>query len=139
MKNLAEKWISLHPSSFPPIIIHISCFGYNGTEDYDIIQLANEIKSLYTQDGNTIFANLIFSQKTEEKPVLFPKSVDEMGKSVFGEMYYLMSSQLPLLYNQQIRDYRDEIDVESFHSALAFNITINDIPVLLHTLIQKAK
>lgn len=139
VKNLAEKWISLHPSSFPPIIIHISCFGYNGTEDYDIIQLANEIKSLYTQDGNTIFANLIFSQKTEEKPVLFPKSVDEMGKSVFGEMYYLMSSQLPLLYNQQIRDYRDEIDIESFHSALAFNITINDIPVLLHTLIQKAK
>lgn len=139
VKNLAEKWISLHPSSFPPIIIHISCFGYNGTEDYDIIQLANEIKSLYTQDGNIIFANLIFSQKTEEKPVLFPKSVDEMGKSVFGEMYYLMSSQLPLLYNQQIRDYRDEIDIESFHSALAFNITINDIPVLLHTLIQKAK
>ena len=70
---------------------------------------------------------------------MFPKSVDEMGKSVFGEMYYLMSSQLPLLYNQQIRDYRDEIDVESFHSALAFNITINDVPVLLHTLIQKAK
>lgn len=137
VKSLIEKWISFHPSSFPPIVIHISGFGYNGIEDYDIIQLANEIKSLYTQDGNTIFANFIFSQKTEEKPVLFPESVKEMGRSVFGEMYYLMSSQLPLLYNQQIRDYRDEIDVESFHSALAFNIKISDIPALLQTLVKK--
>lgn len=139
VKNLAEKWISLHPSSFPPIIIHISCFGYNGVEDYDIIRLANEIKSLYTQDGNTIFVNLIFSSEVEEKSIFFPESVTEMGRSVFGEMYYLMSSQLPLFYNQQIINYGAEIDVKSFHAALAFNINISDIPALIQTLVQKAK
>lgn len=36
-KYILERWTSLHPNSFPPIVIHISCFGYNGAEDSDVI------------------------------------------------------------------------------------------------------
>jgi len=135
VKVLVEKWVSLHPNSYPPIIVHISGFGYNGIEDSDMIQLANEIKSLYTKDGNVIFANLIFSAKPEEEPILFPNSIMEMGKSVFGEMYFLMSSQLPLSFNQLIMDYRNNNDSGSFHKALAFKTAIGDIPKLFQTLI----
>lgn len=134
-KTLVEKWISLHPFSFPPIIIHISCLGYNGVEDSDIIQLANEIKSLYTKDGNVIIANILFSLNSEYTPVIFPKTIIDVGNSVFGEMYYLMSSNLPMFYNQQIKNFEGLNDTESFHTALAFNTNINDIPKLLQSLI----
>lgn len=134
-KKLVEKWISLHPFSFPPIIIHISCLGYNGVEDSYIIQLANEIKSLYTKDGNVIMANILFSLNTEYKPVVFPNSITDMGNSVFGEMYYLMSSHLPLCFNHQIKDYKDMNISKSFKTALAFNTNINDVSTLLQSLI----
>lgn len=135
VKGLVEKWISLHPDSFPPIVIHISGFGYNGIEDCDIIPLANEIKSLYTKDGNVIFANLIFSAVPKEKPIILPNSIREMGESVFGEMYFLMSSQLPLSFNLQFQDLRNNMDGESFHKAFAFKTTIRGIPKFLQSLI----
>lgn len=134
-KHVAEKWISSHLDSFPPIMIHISCFGYNGAEDSDIIQLANEIKSLHTKDGNVIFINLIFSVEKEDAPVNFPTSIMEMGKSIFGEMYFLMSSQLPLAYNTVIKTYRNDIDINSIHTGVAFKTPIDEIPKLLYNLI----
>ena len=135
-KKHIEKWTEDHPFSFPPIVVHISCFGYNGVEHSDIIQLANEIKSLYTKDGNVLLANIIFSLKPGYKPVLFPNSIWDMGKSAFGEKYFLMSSQLPLCFNQRMNDFLDKNNRESFNAAIAFNITINDIPSLLQALIQ---
>lgn len=136
-KNMLERWTSLHPNSFPPIVIHISCFGYNGRDDSFIIQQANEIKSLYTKDGNVLFANLIFSFKNEapDEPIYFPNSLVEMGNSVFGEMYFLMSSQLPMLFNNNIKVFRNDTNIKVFHTALAFNTSINDIPKFLQSLI----
>lgn len=134
VRNSLEKWTSLHPNSFPPIVIHISCFGYNGTDDSDIIQLADEIKSLYTKDGNVIFANLIFSLKKDVESVFFPNSMMEMGRSVFGEMYFLMSSQLPLSFNKDIKDYRKDLDCNTFHTAVVFQTSLDDIPKLLHSI-----
>lgn len=135
-KNHIEKWILDHPSSFPPIVVHISCFGYNGVEDSSIIQIANEIKSLYTKDGNVLLANIIFTLKSGNKPILFPNSIWEMGQSSFGEKYYLMSSQLPLCFSQQVNDFLDKNNSNSSHTAIAFNTCINDIPALLHALVQ---
>lgn len=136
-KYILERWTSLHPNSFPPIVIHISCFGYNGAEDSDVIQLANEIKSLYTKDGNVIFANLIFSKNNDNRSVCFPNTLLEMGKSVFGEMYFLMSSQLPLSFNQMVEEYRLNVDRETFPTAVAFNTSIEDIPKMIQGLIYR--
>lgn len=136
-KYILERWTSLHPNSFPPIVIHISCFGYNGAEDSDVIQLANEIKSLYTKDGNVIFANLIFSKNNDNRSVYFPNTLLEMGKSVFGEMYFLMSSQLPLSFNQMVEEYRLNVDRETFPTAVAFNTSIEDIPKMIQGLIYR--
>lgn len=135
VKKIVEEWTSLHPNSFPPIIIHLSCFGYNGSEDSEILQLANEIKSLYTKDGNVVFANLIFSLDTNVEPILFPSSLTEMGKSVFGEMYFLMSSQLPLSFNKSIEDYRINFESDTFHTAVVFQTSLDDVPKLLQSLI----
>ena len=131
---MLEKWVSLHPNSFPPIVIHVSCFGYNGKDDSFIIQQANEIKSLYTKDGNVLFANLIFTQKDEES-IIFPNSLVEMGESYFGEMYFLMSSQLPMSFNKNIKVYRNDTNSMVFHTALAFKTSINDISKLIQSLI----
>ena len=135
VKKIVEEWTSLHPNSFPPIVIHLSCFGYNGSEDSEILQLANEIKSLYTNDGNVVFANLIFSLDTNVEPILFPSSLTEMGKSVFGEMYFLMSSQLPLSFNKSIEDYRINFECDTFHTAVVFQTSLDDVPKLLQSLI----
>ena len=130
-KRLAETWISLHPYSYPPIIVHISGYGYNGVEDSKIIQIANEIKSLYTNDGNVLLTNLIYSTKPGEKSIMFPESIYELDGYMYGEMYYLMSSQLPLSYNQLISEYRENIGNMSYRTALTFKTDISTIPSLL--------
>ena len=79
--------------------------------------------------------NLIFSVEKEDAPVNFPTSIMEMGKSIFGEMYFLMSSQLPLAYNTVIKTYRNDIDINSIHTGVAFKTPIDEIPKLLYNLI----
>lgn len=132
---LIDRWIVKHPLSYPPTIIHISSYGYNGIEDSEIIQLANEIKTYYTNDGNTILINLIFSAEQTDDPVLFPESIHELKESAFEEMYYIMSSQLPLCYNKEILNYRDSINPESFHTGLTLKTNLITLPKLLHSMI----
>ena len=52
--SLLEDWMKTHQNKdcYPPTIINITDGEYNGTTDGMMVQLSNELKSMFTNDGN---------------------------------------------------------------------------------------
>lgn len=83
-------WISQHPNSFPPVVIHVTD---GDSTDGDPTVWADRLKSLSTTDGNVLLLNLsLLSQKSN--PVVFPTDDRDMN-SALGRQLFHMSSELP--------------------------------------------
>jgi len=131
---IIKEWIQKHPSSNPPIVLHITGNGYNYKEDPSVIDLAKQIKTLNTQYGYVLLINIIFSSEIEE--ISFPQSVFDLGKYTYGEKYYLMSSVLPKKYKRIISKYNNNTDENSSHSGLIFGTNINNIHNIINDIIS---
>lgn len=126
VKDMVDIWTEKHPASFPPVIIHITEYRYHGAEDSDMIQLAREMRSLFTNDGNALFFNIIITGEEDSISVMFPSSKREIGKSHYGQVYYLMSSTIPSTYKPIIPLTND---TEAFGQkiGIAFNVKYDDL------------
>jgi len=88
--QILSDWISRHPRSFPPIVVHITD---GESQDGDPIPYAESVRSLKTEDGNVLLFNCHLSM-TAADPFMFPASdanlPDELARVLFQ-----MSSPLP--------------------------------------------
>ncbi|MDE5572902.1 MAG: hypothetical protein K2I94_04010, partial [Muribaculaceae bacterium] len=128
--EVVGKWCEEHPNSQPPIVIHISEFGYNGVDDYDLLSLGSDIKSICTTNGNTKIFNIIYSDNSNSK-VVFPSDINELKDYKFGEMYYLLSSIIPLNTNKRVRS-----DEYKYRTGLIFKCDISEIEGYLRDMIE---
>ena len=126
VKDMVDVWTDKHPMSFPPVIIHITEYRYHGAEDSDMIQLAREMKSNFTNDGNALFFNIIIAGEEDSVSVMFPSSKREIGKSHYGEVYYLMSSTLPSSY-KPIIPLTNETEALGQKVGIAFNVKLENL------------
>lgn len=122
-KDLLEKWMKAHHDKdcYPPTIINITDGAFNGIVNPREVntQLANELKALFTNDGNVLLWNIHITPDNQE-PVLLPISKIELNNNQYSEWLYDMSSLLPLRYNAPISDIRGDAD-NSRHVAMATN------------------
>lgn len=120
-KQLLEKWMENHHEKdcYPPTIIHITDGEYNGVEKEVVQQKANELKSMFTNDGNVLLFN-IHIVSSGQSLITFPKSKDELGDNPYAKDLFDLSSLLPLRYNEEICKIKD-IDSSVRHSAMAIN------------------
>jgi hypothetical protein len=88
--EVLSAWIAEHPSSFPPILIHITD---GESQDGDPIPYANPIKELQTEDGNVLFFNCHLSMQAAD-PFVFPHS-NEVLPEELARVLFEMSSVLP--------------------------------------------
>ena len=130
-----EDWITEHPYSYPPTVIHITEYCYHGVDDGVMVQLANELKFLSTSDGNTLFFNIIITAKDEEKAVCFPSSKYDIEASYYGEMYYLFSSRLPFSYNERLSLYLSEDSSCKQLQGLAFKVPFTKLEDIILSII----
>jgi hypothetical protein len=88
--ELLSAWTAEHPSSFPPIVVHISD---GESQDGDPVPYAEAVQALSTDDGNVLVFNCHLSE-TPADAMTFPVSgevlPDELAKVLFK-----MSSPLP--------------------------------------------
>jgi hypothetical protein len=83
-------WCQQHQNSYPPTLLHITD---GESTDGDPSALAEDLRSLRTQDGEVLLFNLHISSRGDN-PVLFPET--ELGlPDSFAELLFRMSSQLP--------------------------------------------
>ena len=83
-------------------------------------QLANQLKSMFTNDGNVLFFNIHVVPGHAES-VVFPATVDELNGNGYGEKLYNMSSLLPLNYNEQIRNIFGDKQADIRYHAMGVN------------------
>lgn len=118
-KELAEKWISQHPNSYPPTIIHITDGEFVGTTRENVMQQVNEIKSMFTTDGNVLLFN-IHVTPDHSTSLKFPIDRNEVRGNEYSTLLYDMSSLLPFRYNEDISKVRND-NADERHVAMAVN------------------
>lgn len=90
---LAEKWVKEHAEHFPPIVLHITD-GESTENDKDHVGLANKLKCMATNDGETLVLNLHISSH-ESLPVLCPNDENKLPADPYARELFEMSSVLP--------------------------------------------
>lgn len=121
-EGLLESWMKEHHDKdcYPPTIINITDGEYNGVTDDEMLQLANQLKSMFTNDGNVLFFNIHIIPGHSES-VVFPATVGELNNNGYGEKLFNMSSLLPLNYNEQIRGIFGDRQTDIRYRAMGVN------------------
>ena len=133
VKDLLDKWMKEHHEKdcYPPTIINITDGAFNGIENPREVntQLANELKALFTNDGNVLLWNIHVTPDNKEQ-LLLPVSKTELNNDKYSEWLYDMSSLLPSRYNQPIGDLRGDAENRR-HVAMATNTDLSTLIQLM--------
>lgn len=121
-EGLLDNWMKDHHDKdcYPPTIINITDGEYNGVTDDEMLQLSNQLKSMFTNDGNVLFFNIHIVPGHSES-VVFPATVGELNGNGYGEKLFNMSSLLPLNYNEQIRGIFGDRQTDIRYKAMGVN------------------
>lgn len=131
-KALLTDWMKLHHDKdcYPPTIINITDGEFNGASKDVVLQLANELKSMFTNDGNVILFNIHITSKSITS-LSCPISKDELDNNSYGITLYEMSSLLPTRYNVPISSIRNDADKQARHVAMAVNADMSTLIQLM--------
>lgn len=100
-QRLLEQWCAEHRGKvcYPPTVINITDGEYNAVSHEEMLQIAGELKSIETLDGNTLFFNIHISPTTLQT-TSFPE--EPTGLESLAQRLYALSSLLPERYNLSI-------------------------------------
>lgn len=121
-KGLLDEWMVKHHNKdcYPPTIIHITDGEYNHASKEEVMQKANELKAMFTNDGNVILFNIHFTADTDADSMACPIEKSELDGSRYAEDLYDMSSLLPERYNHDIARCLND-DRDGRHVAMGVN------------------
>lgn len=101
-KHLAEEWIENHDDKcYPPTIINITDGEFNNSSHDERAQIANEIKSLHTTDGNVLMFNVHITPSATES-ISFPVDKAALSGNRYASELFDLSSLLPKIYNERV-------------------------------------
>lgn len=131
VKALLEEWLMDHAGQecYPPTVIHITDGEFNGTTGENLVQQANEIKSMFTPDGNVLLWNIHIIPTRDQVTAFLPTSKAEVYNS-YSALLYDLSSLLPTRYNPDIAKLK-QTDGTTRHVAMAENTDLTTLVQLM--------
>ena len=131
-KDLLNQWMQVHQNQdcYPPTVINITDGEFNGTTKEHMIDVSNEIKSMFTNDGNVILFNIHITPDNTS-PLTFPINKSELHGNTYGVTLCEMSSLLPLRYNQPISVVRNDANQKDRHFGMAVNADMSTLIQLM--------
>lgn len=131
-KGLLDEWMEKHHEKdcYPPTIINITDGEFNGATKEYVLQQANELKSMFTNDGNVILFNIHISAN-KAVCVTCPASKDEVSFSSLATTMYEMSSLLPMRYSDSIADLRGDETPNNRYTAMSINADMSTLIQLM--------
>ena len=130
-KSLLTEWMKKYHEKdcYPPTIINVTDGVFNGATREALIQQANELKAMFTNDGNVLLWNIHITPDNVEQ-VQLPVSKTELKGDGYSELLYDMSSLLPMRYNPTISDIRGDA-MDARHVAMATNTDMSTLIQLM--------
>lgn len=121
-KRLLDNWMEEHHEKdcYPPTVIHITDGEFNHATKEEVMQKANELKAMFTNDGNVILFNIHFTADLEADSAACPIDKSELGGDKYAETLFDMSSLLPERYNPDIARCLND-DRPGRHVAMGMN------------------
>ena len=95
--DLVSEWISGHPESFPPVIVHITDAQ---PTDGDPRKLAEALRSLQTVNGRVIQLNCFLDRYSNESAIFLDQA--DILSNDFAKLFFEMSSPLPKAWLERI-------------------------------------
>ena len=131
-KGLLDEWMEKHHDKdcYPPTIINITDGEFNGATKEYVLQQANELKSMFTNDGNVILFNIHISAN-KAVCVTCPASKDEVSFNSLATTMYEMSSLLPMRYSDRIADLRKDGTPNNRYRAMSINADMSTLIQLM--------
>lgn len=131
-KGLLDEWMEKHHEKdcYPPTIINITDGEFNGATKEYVLQQANELKSMFTNDGNVILFNIHISAN-KAVCVTCPASKDEVSFSSLATTMYEMSSLLPMRYSDRIANLRGDGTPNNRYTAMSINADMSTLIQLM--------
>ena len=131
-KGLLDEWMEKHHDKdcYPPTIINITDGEFNGATKEYVLQQANELKSMFTNDGNVILFNIHISAN-KAVCVTCPASKDEVSFSSLATTMYEMSSLLPMRYSDRTADLRGDGTPNNRYRAMSINADMSTLIQLM--------
>src|SRR5262249_1322799 len=99
VRQLAHTWVNEHPSSFPPVVLHITD---GGSTDGDPIPFGRAITSLQTHDGSILLFNCHLSSESSVR-IEYPNDIGQLPERRAQALFEL-SSILPDKFTDAARD-----------------------------------
>ena len=93
-----DLWIRKYPSSFPPVVIHLTD---GAATDGNPEPAAKKIMNLKTKDGHALMFNCHLSE-SKTKPVKYPEQEKKLPDH-YAKQLYRMSSQMPEAFRAQAK------------------------------------
>lgn len=131
-KELIDNWMKEHHDKdcYPPTIINITDGEFNGASKEYVLQQANELKSMFTNDGNVILFNIHISAD-ESTSVTCPSSKSEVSSSTLATTLYELSSLLPERYSERIAELRGDDLTSDRYTAMSINADMSTLIQLM--------
>lgn len=131
-KELLNEWMAEHHEQdcYPPTIINITDGEFNGATKGHLLQQANELKSIFTNDGNVILFNIHISAN-KEVSVLCPPDKSEVSSNGLAATMYDLSSLLPTRYSGRIAELRKDSTVRDRYTAMSVNADMSTLIQLM--------
>ncbi len=89
--HAVRAWTDAHPDSFPPVVVNVTD---GEATDGDPLRHAQLLRSYGTRDGEALLFNVHLSS-TDEAPVAFPSSLDELPRDASARALFETTSALP--------------------------------------------
>ncbi len=131
-KQLLEKWMVEHHDKdcYPPTIINITDGQFTDATREQLIQQANELKSMFTNDGNVLLWNIHITPNSLEQ-IILPVNKSELKGDKYSELLYDMSSLLPERYNADIETKMKISAGNVRHVAMSVNVDTSRLMQLM--------
>lgn len=129
---LVKKWCAskAHREAYPPTIFNITDGEASDGDENQLIEIAQRIQALGTEDGAALLFNIHISSNTTDQPILFACSPQELPDQRYARQLFAMSSPMPQAYHEHIvalRSAAGEASPETTFRGISYNAAMTDL------------
>ncbi|OWY19430.1 hypothetical protein C7N43_38580 [Sphingobacteriales bacterium UPWRP_1] len=117
--DLINQWIGSHPSSYPPVVINITDGEATDAKPPQLLEAAEKLKQLRTNDGKVLFLNCNLSSAAGAS-VIFPSDKAELPQNNYAHLLFDMSSVMPEKYRVEIEQAKKTVSGANY-KGMTFN------------------